>query len=79
MSFDSLGLDAAVLKAVADQGYTEPTPIQAATIPVIIEGQDVIGGRPDRHRQDRRLHPAAAAPQLGRTKSRADQRQGPSR
>jgi ATP-dependent RNA helicase RhlE len=43
MSFESLGLDAAILKAVADQGYTEPTPIQKATIPVILEGTDVIG------------------------------------
>ena len=43
MSFDTLGLDAAILKAVADQGYTEPTPIQKATIPVILEGTDVIG------------------------------------
>jgi ATP-dependent RNA helicase RhlE len=43
MSFESLGLDAAILKAVADQGYTEPTPIQKASIPTIIEGQDVIG------------------------------------
>jgi ATP-dependent RNA helicase RhlE len=43
MSFDTLGLDAAILKAVADQGYTVPTPIQAATIPVILEGTDVIG------------------------------------
>jgi len=43
MSFASLGLDATILKAVADQGYTEPTPIQKATIPVILEGTDVIG------------------------------------
>ena len=39
MSFESLGLDASILKAVADQGYTEPTPIQKASIPTIIEGQ----------------------------------------
>ena len=43
MPFKSLGLDASILKAVADQGYTEPTPIQKASIPVIIEGKDVIG------------------------------------
>ncbi len=43
MPFASLGLDASILKAVADQGYTEPTPIQKASIPVIIEGKDVIG------------------------------------
>ena len=43
MPFKSLGLDASILKAVADQGYTEPTPIQKASIPTIIEGKDVIG------------------------------------
>ena len=43
MPFASLGLDASVLKAIADQGYTDPTPIQKASIPTIIEGQDVIG------------------------------------
>jgi len=43
MSFESLGLDAAVLKAVADQGYTTPTPIQLAAIPTVLEGTDVIG------------------------------------
>jgi len=43
MSFETLGLDAAILKAVADQGYTIPTPIQLATIPTILEGTDVIG------------------------------------
>ncbi|MFM9147594.1 MAG: DEAD/DEAH box helicase [Verrucomicrobiota bacterium] len=43
MSFDSLGLDAAILKAVAEQGYSEPTPIQKAAIPPVLEGSDVIG------------------------------------
>jgi len=43
MPFASLGLDASILKAVADQGYTEPTPIQKAAIPAVIEGIDVIG------------------------------------
>ena len=43
MPFASLGLDASILKAVADQGYTEPTPIQKAAIPSVIEGLDVIG------------------------------------
>jgi len=43
MSFSELGLDAKILKAVQEAGYTEPTPIQAATIPPIIAGQDLIG------------------------------------
>ncbi len=43
MPFTALGLEAKILRAVQDAGYTEPTPIQAATIPPIIAGQDVIG------------------------------------
>src|SRR5260221_13829214 len=43
MPFRALGLDANVLKAVTDAGYTEPTPIQAAAIPLILAGHDVIG------------------------------------
>jgi ATP-dependent RNA helicase RhlE len=44
MSFDSLGLSAALLRAVAEQGYTEPTPIQRAVIPVVLAGRDVMAG-----------------------------------
>src|SRR5215471_5799309 len=44
MSFDSLGLSAALLRGVAEQGYSEPTPIQARVIPVILEGRDVLAG-----------------------------------
>ena len=44
MSFDSLGLSPALLRAVADQGYTEPTPIQERVIPVVLEGRDVMAG-----------------------------------
>jgi ATP-dependent RNA helicase RhlE len=44
MSFDSLGLSAALLRAVAEQGYTEPTPIQAQVIPLVLEGRDVLAG-----------------------------------
>jgi len=43
-SFESLGLSAALLRAVAEQGYTEPTPIQARVIPVVLEGRDVLAG-----------------------------------
>lgn len=41
MSFDSLGLSPELLRAVAEQGYTEPTPIQQKAIPVVLAGQDV--------------------------------------
>jgi ATP-dependent RNA helicase RhlE len=43
MPFRALGLDAKVLKAVQEAGYTEPTPIQAAAIPQILAGHDLIG------------------------------------
>lgn len=43
MPFRALGLGANILKALSDAGYTEPTPIQAAAIPEIIAGHDLIG------------------------------------
>jgi ATP-dependent RNA helicase RhlE len=43
MSFNVLGLDAKILRAVTEAGYTEPTPIQSAAIPPIIAGHDLIG------------------------------------
>ena len=43
MSFESLGLSAPVLQAVADKGYTEPTPIQEKAIPIVLMGRDVLG------------------------------------
>jgi len=44
MSFDSLSLLPELLRAVHEQGYTTPTPIQLKSIPVILEGHDVLGG-----------------------------------
>jgi len=44
MRFDELGLAPELLRALADQGYTEPTPIQAQAIPVILAGRDLMGG-----------------------------------
>lgn len=44
MSFETLGLSAELLRAVADQGYTEATPIQAQAIPVVLERRDLMGG-----------------------------------
>ncbi len=41
--FTDLALDPAVLTAVADAGYTTPTPIQAQAIPSALEGRDVLG------------------------------------
>ena len=44
MSFSELGLSEQLLKAVAEQGYQTPTPIQAQAIPVILQGRDVLAG-----------------------------------
>jgi len=44
MSFDTLGLSAELLRAVADQGYSEPTPVQRQAIPVILQGRDILAG-----------------------------------
>ncbi|HEV7164743.1 MAG TPA: DEAD/DEAH box helicase [Gammaproteobacteria bacterium] len=41
MSFSSLGLSAELLRAVTEQGYTEPTPVQTQAIPVILTGRDL--------------------------------------
>ena len=41
--FSELGLPANILKAVTEQGYEEPSPIQAAGIPALLEGGDIIG------------------------------------
>ncbi len=42
MSFDSFGLSAEILRAVAEQGYTDPTPIQTQAIPPILDGRDLL-------------------------------------
>jgi ATP-dependent RNA helicase RhlE len=42
MSFDSLGLSAEILRAVAEEGYSAPTPAQSQAIPAILEGRHVM-------------------------------------
>jgi ATP-dependent RNA helicase RhlE len=44
MSFESLGLSPVLLRALADQGFDAPTPIQAAAIPVALNGRDLLAG-----------------------------------
>ncbi|HOL64380.1 MAG TPA: DEAD/DEAH box helicase [Accumulibacter sp.] len=44
MRFDELGLAPDLLEALADMGYQEPTPIQAQAIPIVLAGQDLMGG-----------------------------------
>ena len=43
MTFDSLGLKPQILSALKEQGYTQPTPIQAQSIPVLLDGFDLLG------------------------------------
>ncbi len=43
MSFKALGLAPELLRAIEEEGYTEPTPIQQEAIPVGLEGRDVVG------------------------------------
>ncbi|GAA3698842.1 DEAD/DEAH box helicase [Zhihengliuella alba] len=42
-TFAELGIDGRVLAALQDVGYEKPSPIQAATIPLLLEGNDVVG------------------------------------
>ncbi len=42
MSFQSLGLSEALLKAISKKGYTTPSPIQQKAIPAVLEGNDVL-------------------------------------
>ncbi len=44
MSFDNLGLTPELIGVVADEGYTEPTPVQREAIPLILAGRDLLAG-----------------------------------
>lgn len=44
MSFSELGLSANLLRAITEQGYTEPTPVQTQAIPIILGGHDILAG-----------------------------------
>ncbi len=44
MNFDELNLAPEILKAVREQGYETPTPIQAQAIPVVLQGHDLLAG-----------------------------------
>jgi ATP-dependent RNA helicase RhlE len=43
MSFSTLGLGPKLLQSISDAGYTQPTPIQSAAIPRVLDGRDLIG------------------------------------
>jgi ATP-dependent RNA helicase RhlE len=44
LSFAQLGLSPDLLRAVADSGYTEPTPVQREAIPIVLAGRDLLAG-----------------------------------
>ena len=44
MSFESLGLSPELLRAVREQGYETPTPVQAQAIPLVLQGRDLMAG-----------------------------------
>jgi ATP-dependent RNA helicase RhlE len=46
LTFENLGLSADLLATVAREGYTEPTPVQSAAIPLILAGRDVLAAAP---------------------------------
>ncbi|MBC3884555.1 DEAD/DEAH box helicase [Undibacterium griseum] len=43
VKFDDFGLSPDILRALSEQGYVHPTPIQAQAIPVVLQGKDVMG------------------------------------
>jgi ATP-dependent RNA helicase RhlE len=42
-TFEALNLDPRILQALAEEGYTSPTPIQTQAIPSVLEGRDLLG------------------------------------
>ncbi|HSU45228.1 MAG TPA: DEAD/DEAH box helicase, partial [Casimicrobiaceae bacterium] len=72
MSFSTLGLSEPLLRAVADEGYVTPTPIQRQAIPAVLAGGDLLAGAqtgtgktagfvlPMLHRLSNRVSPHAA-------------------
>lgn len=43
MTFKDLGLDEQLLRNLKSEGYTHPTPIQEQAIPIVLQGDDLIG------------------------------------
>ncbi len=43
MNFESLQISKPILKALQEEGYTQPTPIQEQAIPLVLEGNDILG------------------------------------
>ncbi len=73
--FAALGLEPALVSALAALGYEEPTPIQREAIPPLLEGRDLLGQAATGHRQDGGLRPAdPAARRHGRSRAESPPR-----
>jgi hypothetical protein len=70
--FTQLNLHPQLVQAVEALGFTTPTPIQSALIPVMMAGHDVIGQAQTGTRQDRRVCPAYPQRAGGRPGRRAE-------
>lgn len=57
MRFDEVNLDENVLQGIEAMNFQEMTPVQEQTIPVILEGKDIIGCSSDRNPVKRQLTP----------------------
>ena len=42
-TFEEFGLDSRLLQAVAKEGFLRPTPVQAQSVPLALEGKDILG------------------------------------
>jgi ATP-dependent RNA helicase RhlE len=42
-TFESLNIASPILKALQEEGYTKPTPIQSQAIPIVLQGIDLLG------------------------------------
>jgi ATP-dependent RNA helicase RhlE len=43
MQFEDLNIIDPILKALSEEGYTKPTPIQSEAIPIVLQGKDLLG------------------------------------
>jgi ATP-dependent RNA helicase RhlE len=75
MSFDDLGLGPELLRAVAEEGYTQPTPIQEQAIPIVLRGGDLMA----RAQTGTGKTAAFALPILERLKGQANKSFSPAR
>src|SRR3972149_3005373 len=62
MSFASLNLAQPLMRAIADAGYTKPTPVQAQAIPLVLAGGDLLAGAGTGPGQNAGLPPPLPAP-----------------